>query len=157
MKLELMIQKQLLLSCVRHNMLLWFWFQQFLYVIYHFIAHPNFKKGLRDMEVTEGGMLKLQVTCYGSPIPEIKWFKDGKEVRSDAHIKISKDKKRVENFSLTVNLVKVEDGGEYEVRATNEMGTAVTKSIVNILGKLTSTTIYIIFQISMKLIIFLEY
>lgn len=88
------------------------------------------------MEVTEGGMLKLQVTCYGSPIPEIKWFKDGKEVRSDAHIKISKDKKRVENFSLTVNLVKVEDGGEYEVRATNEMGTAVTKSIVNILGKL---------------------
>jgi hypothetical protein len=87
------------------------------------------------MEVTEGGMLKLQVTCYGSPIPEIKWFKDGKEVHSDAHIKISKDKKRVENFSLTVNLVKVEDGGEYEVRATNEMGTAVTKSIVNILGK----------------------
>ncbi|XP_025423040.1 obscurin isoform X6 [Sipha flava] len=97
------------------------------------MSHPNFKKGLKDMEVTEGGMLKLQVTCYGSPIPEIKWFKDGKEVHSDAHIKISKDKKRVENFSLTVNLVKVEDGGEYEVRATNEMGTAVTKSIVNIL------------------------
>ncbi|XP_025423037.1 obscurin isoform X4 [Sipha flava] len=99
------------------------------------MSHPNFKKGLKDMEVTEGGMLKLQVTCYGSPIPEIKWFKDGKEVHSDAHIKISKDKKRVENFSLTVNLVKVEDGGEYEVRATNEMGTAVTKSIVNILAK----------------------
>ncbi|XP_060875327.1 obscurin isoform X5 [Metopolophium dirhodum] len=99
------------------------------------MSQPTFKKGLRDMEVTEGGMLKLQVTCYGSPIPEIKWFKDGKEVRSDAHIKISKDKKRVENFSLTVNLVKVEDGGEYEVRATNEMGTAITKSIVNILAK----------------------
>uniref|UniRef100_A0A2S2PE49 Muscle M-line assembly protein unc-89 n=1 Tax=Schizaphis graminum TaxID=13262 RepID=A0A2S2PE49_SCHGA len=99
------------------------------------MSQPTFKKGLRDMEVTEGGMLKLQVTCYGSPAPEIKWFKDGKEVRSDAHIKISKDKKRVENFSLTVNLVKVEDGGEYEVRATNEMGTAVTKSIVNILAK----------------------
>ncbi|XP_050059981.1 obscurin isoform X6 [Aphis gossypii] len=97
------------------------------------MSQPTFKKGLRDMEVTEGGMLKLQVTCFGSPAPEIKWFKDGKEVRSDAHIKISKDKKRVENFSLTVNLVKVEDGGEYEVRATNEMGTAITKSIVNIL------------------------
>ncbi|KAE9543197.1 hypothetical protein AGLY_003108 [Aphis glycines] len=99
------------------------------------MSQPTFKKGLRDMEVTEGGMLKLQVTCFGSPVPEIKWFKDGKEVRSDAHIKISKDKKRVENFSLTVNLVKVEDGGEYEVRATNEMGTAITKSIVNILAK----------------------
>lgn len=101
-------------------------------------------------------MLKLQVTCYGSPIPEIKWFKDGKEVRSDAHIKISKDKKRVENFSLTVNLVKVEDGGEYEVRATNEMGTAVTKSIVNILGRLTSTVIFITFQTNMNPIKFLD-
>lgn len=105
------------------------------FIFFNLTAQPTFKKGLRDMDVTEGGMLKLQVTCYGSPIPEIKWFKDGKEVRSDAHIKISKDKKRVENFSLTVNLVKVEDGGEYEVRATNEMGTAITKSIVNILGK----------------------
>lgn len=106
-----------------------------IFIFFNLIAQPTFKKGLRDIDVTEGGMLKLQVTCYGSPIPEIKWFKDGKEVRSDAHIKISKDKKRVENFSLTVNLVKVEDGGEYEVRATNEMGTAITKSIVNILGK----------------------
>lgn len=94
------------------------------------------------MEVTEGGMLKLQVTCIGSPLPEIKWFKDGKEVRSGAHIKISKDTKRVENFSLTVNLVKVEDGGEYEVRATNEMGTAVTKSIVNILGEYILYNVY---------------
>lgn len=103
--------------------------------LFCFIAHPKFKKELKDMEVTEGGLLKLQVICFGSPIPEVKWFKDGKEMRSGAHIKISKDTKRVENFSLTVNLIKVEDGGEYEVRATNEMGTAVTKSIVNILGK----------------------
>ncbi|XP_050440780.1 obscurin isoform X43 [Adelges cooleyi] len=99
------------------------------------MSQPMFKKGLKDIDVTEGGLLKLQVICHGSPPPEIKWFKDGKEVRSDAHIKISRDTKRVENFSLTVNLVKLEDGGEYEVRATNEMGTAVTKSIVNILAK----------------------
>lgn len=133
MKLELMTRKQLLLSCVRHSVkpIL----TAIISLLFNFIAQPTFKKGLRDTEVTEGAMLKLQVTCYGSPIPEVKWYKDGKELRSDAHIKISKDKKRVENFSLTVNLVKVEDGGEYEVRATNEMGTAVTKSIVNILGK----------------------
>lgn len=112
-----------------------FYSSQTTKLLFHFTAQPTFKKGLRDMEVTEGEMLKLQVTCFGSPIPDIKWYKDGKEVHSDAHIKISKDKKRVENFSLTVNLVKVEDGGEYEVRATNEMGTAVTKSIITIQGK----------------------
>jgi len=133
MKLELMTQKQLSLLRVRYSIkpIL----SVMIKLLSNFIAQPTFKKGLRDMEVTEGAMLKLQVTCFGSPIPEVKWYKDGKELRSDAHIKISKDKKRVENYSLTVNLVKVEDGGEYEVRATNEMGTAVTKSIVNILGK----------------------
>ncbi|XP_050523300.1 obscurin isoform X8 [Daktulosphaira vitifoliae] len=99
------------------------------------MSQPTFKNGLKDLDIAEGGLLKLQVTCYGSPPPEIKWYKDGKEVRSGAHIKISRDTKRVENFSLTVNLVKFEDGGEYEVRATNEMGTAVTKSIVNVLAK----------------------
>lgn len=130
-----MIPKQLLLLCVRKYNSVKLIFTLADYILLYFIARPTFKKGLRDMEITEGGMLKLQVTCIGSPVPDIKWYKDGKEVHSDAHIKISKDKKRVENFSLTVNLVKVEDGGEYEVRATNEMGTAVTKSIVNILGK----------------------
>lgn len=31
---------------------------------------------------------------------------------------------------MTFTLVKVEDGGEYEVRASNEMGSAVTKTTV---------------------------
>lgn len=35
-----------------------------------------------------------------------------------------------------MNLIKEEDGGEYEVRAVNEMGTAVTKSTVVVQGKL---------------------
>lgn len=53
----------------------------------------------------------------------------------DAHVKISRDTKRVENYNMTFTLVKVEDGGEYEVRATNEMGSAVTKTIVLVQSK----------------------
>lgn len=62
-------------------------------------------------------------------------FKDGEEMYSDSRIKISRDAKRIENYHLTITLVRSEDGGEYEVRATNEMGTAVTKSLVTVLGK----------------------
>lgn len=36
---------------------------------------------------------------------------------------------------MTFTLVKVEDGGEYEVRASNEMGSAMTKTTVVVQSK----------------------
>lgn len=51
-------------------------------------------------------------------------------------VKIKKDSQRIENYSLTVDLVKAEDSGEYEVRATNEMGSAISKSTVTVQSKL---------------------
>lgn len=38
----------------------------------------------------------------------------------------------MENYNLTVTLVKEEDGGEYEVRAENEMGSVSSKSTVTV-------------------------
>ena len=62
-------------------------------------------------------------------------YLNGEEIYSDSRIKISRDAKRIENYNLTITLIQKEDGGEYEVRATNERGTAVTKSLVTVLGK----------------------
>jgi len=62
-------------------------------------------------------------------------YHNGEEIYSDSRIKIGRDAKRIENYSLTITLIQKEDGGEYEVRATNERGTAVTKSLVTVLGK----------------------
>lgn len=62
-------------------------------------------------------------------------YRDGEEVTGDAHIKITRDTQRVENYSMTFTLVKSSDAGEYEVRASNEMGTAITKSIVTVQSK----------------------
>lgn len=59
-------------------------------------------------------------------------YRNGQEVTGDSRITISRDKKRVEEYNLSVTLTKSEDGGEYEVRATNEMGTSVTKSYVTV-------------------------
>lgn len=39
---------------------------------------------------------------------------------------------RLENYHLTVTLVKEEDGGDYEVRAENEFGSVSSKSTVTI-------------------------
>ncbi|XP_037298736.1 obscurin isoform X2 [Manduca sexta] len=93
---------------------------------------PRFTKSLVDMTVDAGQTLKLDVEVEGCPEPKVKWFKDGKEVTTDARIRIERDTKRLENYHLTVTLVKEEDGGEYEVRAENEMGSVSSKSTVTV-------------------------
>ncbi|XP_075991763.1 obscurin isoform X5 [Anticarsia gemmatalis] len=93
---------------------------------------PRFTKSLIDMTVDAGQTLKLDVEVEGCPEPKVKWYKDGKEVTTDARIKIERDTKRLENYHLTVTLVKEEDGGEYEVRAENEMGSVSSKSTVTV-------------------------
>lgn len=57
-------------------------------------------------------------------------YKDGQEVRADARLIIKKDSTRVETYSLTLNLVKGTDSGDYEIKASNFMGTASSKSRV---------------------------
>ncbi|XP_054277501.1 obscurin-like isoform X3 [Macrosteles quadrilineatus] len=94
-------------------------------------SKPRFSKPLpSEIKVDEGASLTLQIEVEGTPDPAVKWYKNGQEVTGDAHIKISRDSQRVENYNMTFTLVKVADGGEYEVRASNEMGTSVTKTTV---------------------------
>lgn len=59
-------------------------------------------------------------------------FKDGQEVTADAHIKISRDSQSLEDYNLTVTIVKGADAGDYEARAENSLGTASTKSTVKV-------------------------
>uniref|UniRef100_A0A0C9QJT5 MYLK_3 protein n=1 Tax=Fopius arisanus TaxID=64838 RepID=A0A0C9QJT5_9HYME len=92
-----------------------------------------------DQKLNEGDTLKLAVQISGTPDPDIKWFKDGKEVSADARIKITRDSQRKESYDLTLNLLKGSDGGTYEVRAENEMGSVVCKSKVIVLTKTEAT------------------
>lgn len=96
---------------------------------------PKLLKKLADQKVKEGDTLKLTVQVSAVPVPEIKWFKDGQEVSADARIKISRDSQRLENYDLTVTLLKGTDGGIYEVRAQNDLGFVTSKSKIIVLSK----------------------
>lgn len=98
-------------------------------------TRPKLLKKLVDQRINEGDTLKLIFEVSGTPDPEVKWYKDGKEVSTDARIKITRDSKRQENYDLTVTLVKGSDAGIYEVRAENELGYVTSKSKVMILSK----------------------
>lgn len=60
------------------------------------------------MSVDVGTTLKLEVEVEGCPEPRIKWYKDGKEVTTDARIKIERDTKRLDDFNLGTG--KISDG-----------------------------------------------
>ncbi|XP_046622205.1 obscurin isoform X7 [Neodiprion virginianus] len=93
-------------------------------------SKPKIIKKLTDQKITEGDTLNLKFEVSGVPEPEVKWFKDGKDVSADARIKITRDTQRKESYDLTLNLVKGSDGGLYEVRAENQMGVVTSKSNV---------------------------
>lgn len=62
-------------------------------------------------------------------------YKDGQEVQTNARIKITRDCARSETYNLTLNLIKQDEAGDYEVKASNTMGTASTKSHVTVISK----------------------
>lgn len=87
----------------------------------------------------EGNSLTLNVEVYSVPEPQVYWYKDGKEVKSDTNIKIFKDTHRTESYSLTLNIVKGSDSGDYEVKVVNQMGEVTSKSRVIVQGKFNSS------------------
>uniref|UniRef100_A0A1B0DPE4 Uncharacterized protein n=1 Tax=Phlebotomus papatasi TaxID=29031 RepID=A0A1B0DPE4_PHLPP len=96
---------------------------------------PKLKKKLKDTEVNAGDNLTLEVEVYAVPEPKVVWYKDGQEVRADARIKISRDSQRLESYWMTLNLVKEQDAGEYEVKVSNPLGIVETRSQVTVINK----------------------
>lgn len=70
----------------------------------------------------------------------LKRYKDGKEISTDSNIKIQRDSHRSESYSLTLNIVKGSDTGDYEVKVVNSMGEVSCKSRVIVQGKLLKCT-----------------
>lgn len=98
-------------------------------------CEPHLVRRLTDATVDEGGRLELAVEVDASPEPEVRWRHNGRDVSADARIKITRDSHRNETYCLTADLVRSEDGGEYEVIVTNSMGTVTCKSTVNVQSK----------------------
>uniref|UniRef100_A0A182K3G5 Obscurin n=1 Tax=Anopheles christyi TaxID=43041 RepID=A0A182K3G5_9DIPT len=91
---------------------------------------PKVRKSLVDTDVDENTTLTLEVEIYAEPVPEVTWFKNGQPIQTDARLTIKRDSQRVENYTLSLTMVRGADSGDYEVRAVNSMGTATTKGRV---------------------------
>lgn len=96
-------------------------------------SKPEFMQGLEDRECLEGASIQMDVVISGNPIPEIKWFKDGKELSTtDGNVMIEKESDTV--YILTIDKVTKESTGNYECVIKNRVGESKSTGALNFLS-----------------------
>uniref|UniRef100_A0A8D8U7T9 Twitchin n=1 Tax=Cacopsylla melanoneura TaxID=428564 RepID=A0A8D8U7T9_9HEMI len=90
---------------------------------------PDFIVPLKDLIVPLGKLLTLQCEATGTPVPNCRWLRNGREISSGARY-------RVESaggvFRLHFNEVSDIDNGDYTCEAYNSVGFAHTSSRVKV-------------------------
>lgn len=98
------------------------------------VSKPEIVNGLRDADIIEGAPIKLQVIVSGCPQPKIKWFQNGVEVQPDGRF-VKSTQSPDGTATLEIAKSSVTDGGEYQVTATNDLGSAASNALINVTSK----------------------
>lgn len=81
---------------------------------------PSFTRSLSDTDAIIPGTVKLSVDVdLGSPVAEVKWFKDWKELYQGERYNISSTKRRAE---IEIKQPVVNDAGTYRCLLRNAVG-----------------------------------
>ncbi|MBN3294752.1 NRG2 protein, partial [Polypterus senegalus] len=111
----------------------------FNYILSFFLtkgAAPQLNR-FENITVREGEKLTLKCEATGNPIPEFKWFRDGKKLKKSKEIRIRHGRR---NSRLQIAKVKASDAGEYTCEAENAVGSNSLKSNVTVQSATTATT-----------------
>uniref|UniRef100_A0A8C4FE00 Ig-like domain-containing protein n=1 Tax=Dicentrarchus labrax TaxID=13489 RepID=A0A8C4FE00_DICLA len=92
---------------------------------------PHFIQKLKSREVPEGSNVQLDCIVRGLPVPEVRWFCEGKELENSPDIQIVTDG---ELHSLIIAEAFEEDTGRYSCFASNFYGTDSTSAEIYVEG-----------------------
>lgn len=90
---------------------------------------PTIVRPLQALLVPKDISVTLEAEYTGTPNPEVKWFKNGKEI--DSKDIVTKDTVT----RLVIKQTTKKTTGKYEIRVVNEAGEARTSGSVTITGK----------------------
>ena len=94
---------------------------------------PSFDKNLEDKISITGQTCQFEVLASGIPDPSLKWFLNGLEIVPNDHAKLeTKGHLHILRFDSVI----LKDDGEISVIATNDAGSATTKAIHTVHGKI---------------------
>ena len=83
---------------------------------------PKFLTTSTDLSVLEGSQVRVNCRVNGRPAPEVRWFKDGREIASGARHRIVVNETGF--HTLMVLDARMEDAGGIECVARNRSGEA---------------------------------
>ena len=84
-----------------------------------------------NLTTLAGKELKLTCPVRGSPVPKIKWFKDGTELKSSPIVSFRDD------GTLIIKPLQADNGGKYTCSAENNHGSDKISTVVKVTGKLS--------------------
>lgn len=93
---------------------------------------PEFTTALKSVSVKAGETAVFECAVSGAPKPEVKWYKDGKEVKPDATHKIEQLPDGTQK--LTVTKATDKDIGEYVCEAISPAGAVTTAADLDVKG-----------------------
>lgn len=95
---------------------------------------PVIGKGFpRSEEVSEGEPLELKCKIDGSPVPKVKWLKNGEPLKADDRIQLSTQPDGT--VRMFIENAKPSDSGAYELVAENPNGKATGICAVSVKRK----------------------
>uniref|UniRef100_A0A7N6C4W9 Myopalladin n=1 Tax=Anabas testudineus TaxID=64144 RepID=A0A7N6C4W9_ANATE len=92
---------------------------------------PRFIQKLKSREIPEGSKVQLDCIVRGHPVPEVRWFCEGKELENSPDIQIITNG---ELHSLIIAEAFEEDTGRYSCFASNFYGTDSTSAEIYVEG-----------------------
>uniref|UniRef100_A0A1I7Y7A4 Ig-like domain-containing protein n=1 Tax=Steinernema glaseri TaxID=37863 RepID=A0A1I7Y7A4_9BILA len=87
---------------------------------------PEFSKELKAVQAQEGEQALFECKISGMPAPQVKWFKDGEELKPGDGVVI--ETLGDGTSRLKIDKAKVDDQGNYRVEATNNAGSMSSKA-----------------------------
>ncbi|XP_065592281.1 palladin isoform X2 [Cyrtonyx montezumae] len=98
----------------------------------HLSSPPQFTQKLRSQEVAEGNKVLLECRVAGDPVPDVRWFCEGKELQNSPDIQIHSGSGGL--HSLIIAEAFEDDTGRYTCLASNSLGSDSTSAEVFIEG-----------------------
>ncbi|TKR95914.1 hypothetical protein L596_010016 [Steinernema carpocapsae] len=96
---------------------------------------PEFAKELKAVQAKEDEEAVFECKISGMPQPQVKWFKDGEELKPGDGIVIEVLDDGTNR--LKIQNAKVDDQGNYRVEATNNAGSMSSKAPLSVTGTIT--------------------
>ncbi|NWV08839.1 PALLD protein, partial [Ptilonorhynchus violaceus] len=93
---------------------------------------PLFTQKLRSQEVAEGNKVLLECRVAGNPVPDVRWFCEGKELQNSPDIQIHSESGGL--HSLIIVEAFEDDTGRYTCLASNSIGSDSTSAEIFIEG-----------------------